>query len=233
MHKLKLFLIPVWIASCAPATQFVVPEYIGKKLKAEKLILCVNRDRIIINNPDDVADDLGSGSDVEVFYGFFDTTVARVVPIFSNFKSAELKPYPEKDRMQTSTFALGSKAGQINVHLPPQDKPLDLGGVTPTFILFIDLMQIRRDAGSPGMMFMGPKGSSTMSGGRAASLIANVNYVLWDNRAGKVMAYGKTEVSTAFFLAMTRGTWKSNAEDIIRSILQKSPFQKEITATGY
>lgn len=219
----RLFLIGLlWLVSCAPATQFISPEYEGKHFKGGTLaIVKPTGDALYIENADDVADDLGKGKATEIYTAFFDSQIVRSVRMYSAFKKVAVDTPKNMAEFERTTFTIGTDK-TMEVALPAEGKPAVFDNMYD-YALIIGRLNIHRFAGQAGMYMPGPNGGS-FSGGKPAALVHNVTYAIWDNKAGKVVCYGQFASEASLIFAMTRNTWEGGISGLAHTILTKSPF---------
>jgi hypothetical protein len=210
----------LFMMQCAGTVLKVMPEYKTMSVDKSKLGIALIRDNIAIDNGDDVNDDLGAGDYITVFADFF---------------SAELMQQARKDGAFGEISVLDeckqSKFGEVQQSLTPQETVILL---KPSheffqpenfpFVLVIDNVKVSRKQTS-GMTMMGANGTSSTTGG-SDKLVVTGTFSLWDNTAGKVVAFGKLNEKAGVFIAMTKNTWLSMVKSVSKDIFIGKPYGK-------
>jgi hypothetical protein len=220
--KRLILIFMLWLVSCAPVTQFVSPEYAGKKLQGGRLaIVKPTSDALYIENADDVVDDLGKGNATEIYSAFLDSQVVQSIRMYGAFKKVRVAEPRNRTEFERTTFTIGTDK-TMEISLPAEGKPAAFDS-TFDFALIIGRLNVSRFAGQAGMYMPGPNGVS-FSGGSPAALVHDVTYAIWDNKAGKVVCYGQFSSQATIIFAMTRNTWENGILGFTQTILSKSPF---------
>jgi hypothetical protein len=117
----------------------------------------------------------------------------------------------------------------IEIPLPPDGVRVEYASTMADLVLFLDELTVSRDPGKIGDIRWvpgppGTPGNYSYSGGSSTALIQEVNFAIWDNKIGKLIAYGKASSRTTVIVAMRRNTWKQGLEALAKSILNQTPY---------
>lgn len=216
-------LAAVLVSSCVPDLRFVTPEYEGKPIpRATLSVARIGAPRLRIANLDDVADDLGGASEA-TFRQFFENEMMAELSRLGTFRTVWFDTMTASTVLKPATLKMNEKTA-LTMDLPNPGEALIMDSAQADFSLIIGFLDVSRFGGSSGTMMMGAGGQMMMSGGESAALEFHTDYVVWDNRKGAVVAYGRLEQRTPFFMAMTTSTWSQAVTNLARAILTKSPF---------
>lgn len=216
-------LATLWL-SCTPNRRVIMPDYAGKSIPKSTLsVLKIGGTRLHVSNVDDIEDDLGTPA-LEALRTFVAYEMAEELKRLGTFSAVWFDTLAQGNALRSTTFKLDDKS-LLTAELPETGQALIMDSASSDFTLLLTYLDISRFAGSSGTMVMGPHGTTTGTTGEAAALLWRCEYVVWDNRKGAVVSYGKLEQKTSFFIAMTAGTWSDAVTTLVRSVLEKSPFR--------
>jgi hypothetical protein len=210
----------LFFSGCTSRNTVLMDDYHGKKIPGGKLTIVKLFQSPIITNADDVVDDLGTGVPEEVYNNFFKD---RLLSIFRNqrcFDTVYYIEHPANLKLEEKTLDI-TKKEKLKIKLPVENYVIENDQIKPDFILFVDNLQIFRNAGSTGMI--GPNGM--MTGGSFGSLNHQLNFAIWDNVKGKVVSYGRIADESTIVFGMTKGHWESVIKGLAGKILACSPFK--------
>ena len=215
-----VLLVTLSLAACAPKG-YVMPGYEQQNFQGQTLVVAPLERSPIIDNPSDVADDLGEGVVEDIYANFFRSMFPDSLEAVSAFATVLVAEYAEVPTLESRSLDL-EKGAQMGIKLPASGTTVTFEGVTPDVVLFVEDLRTERTEGSAPTMVVG----GGMQGGSSPKLRHAVEYAYWDNDKGDVIAYGKLVVDTSFFLVMGRGTWESAIGDLARGTVRGGPLAR-------
>ncbi len=209
----------LWIG-CASSPIVVMSDYQGKRMHAK--VIGVYLEPPIILNPDDVADDLGAGIPDDVYKGYFEKQFPLELKKIGKIESAIVF----QDTVPAITFPRELKIDEkqkIETLLPRDSVLISFNSIDPDLVLFIQKSIIYR--GAPKIEYMPysnfGKDGYTYSGN---DLGHKCQFVLWDNKKGKIISYGLINASSTIIINMTKDNWEASLYQLANMILRDSPY---------
>ncbi|MBI2419584.1 MAG: hypothetical protein HYV28_17110 [Ignavibacteriales bacterium] len=161
---------------------------------------------------------------------FFDSVTVKLFSSDPMFKKVQLLQADSTLKLTNRVLPINEKIS-LAVDLPPEGELIKDVPAAADFFLFLQKIVVGRDERSTGIWtgggFSGGKYSAgTYSGGKSSSLQVNLKYALWDNRFGKVIAYGNLPLEAPFLFVMTKSDWVAIVKGMKAGILKNSPFKQ-------
>ncbi|MCK5077834.1 MAG: hypothetical protein KAR38_15735, partial [Calditrichia bacterium] len=215
--------------SCTSVRHSVImPEYKkSKPVKNASLAVAVDYHNLVIENASSIIDDFGEGVPTEIFEKMFDENITHNFRKFSYFGKIVSADYPDKTGMEPLQLKLNNEM-HIKFDLPKDGMEFQFDSLKADFVLLIkDIYTRERYVHSAG--YSNPTTGAFSGGSTSRYLDINCEYLIWDNSALQVVAYGKGRVSNQVFLQMNPNTWKNAVANLANFILNKTPFARKIT----
>jgi hypothetical protein len=221
-------LLLLFIYGCTATTAVISPEYRGKRIRDVTLAIELREKEPTIDFRDSVALELGMGEAKLAIMNFFKKQLAEDIKDQTGFSSitydSRIKN-PNQNREMLDT-----RDGQIFVDFPVNGTQLSFGNSKPDFVLIIDNLSISATfaagVASPVMTQSGVE----VGGGEnkpSKGILYKSTFVLWDNRAKKLVSYGYDAATTAEYVAaLTRNEWLWVTEVYASKIFLGTPFRK-------
>ena len=223
IRKTLCILFCLVLFGCVKTVIKVMPEYSSMNVKGASLGVIIINERLFVDNPADVNDDLGSGDPVKVFGDFFTGEFLDAARKDSKFANISLIEDYVSGNLKNITVPLNKEETMI-VAVPKSDISAFSGSDSLPYVLIIDKIRMSREQKAPVMM-MGPNGTMTSTGG-SDDLVLSGKFVVWDNKAGQIVSYGKIEEKTGVFIMMTKNTWAQMVKEVSRKIFRGKPYGK-------
>jgi hypothetical protein len=223
MAKKLLWFALCWclFSSCASSGFRVMAGYKRMNIGTGALGILLIKKNMQISDPEDVRQFLGGfGSPEDNYYDFF----AMEFP-------AKMKAHTKFKRVY---FARGADESALRGDSQTYDYQQDASMVVPprrgfisdslSYLLIIDMLSASVDRRQTAQI-AGAETSFTGLGG-ADHLVQTASFVLWDNKAGALAAYGTLKEKIALYDPMTRNTWVETLEKLAASINRGMPYGK-------
>lgn len=216
------------ILGCTATNVVFSPEYRGKRIHDVSLVIELRDKEPVIDYRDSVAPELGKGDAKVLIFDFFKKQLAEDIKEQTGFTSIAFDNRL-KNPIQSQEM-LDTRDGQFFVDLPIKDTRLEFGNSKPDFVLIIDGLSI---AATFAAGFAHPVITSTgveVGGGEnkpSKGIIYKSKFVLWDNRAKKLVSYGYGVATTAENVAtLSLNDWLWVTEVYASKIFLGTPFRK-------
>jgi hypothetical protein len=214
-------IVSLLLTQCA-GTSRVMPEYKNMNVGKSRLGIILLKESMVIDNPDDIADDLGSGETKEVLYDFFTSRFKESAGQDGTFNEVSVINGCDTSGFARSTQYL-SFDDPVQVWIP--SNKTCAGDSTP-FLLILDFFAISRDQKSgTKVVTMGYSGSMGMTTvGAYDNLVIRGTFVLWDTFAKKIVSFGKISEKMDVSMGLTKQTWITAMESISSKIFVDTPY---------
>jgi len=220
MKKIIYLFIVLTLSGCA-TTRVVMSEYLGRKYPGKSMGLIA--DKINVNNPKDVNDDLGEGLPEEVFNDYFQYTFARYTLENSNLSVATFPNKVDKTNFE-ETILMVTEKDSLKIALPPKGSVLQTQPVYFDYILVIDELEVSKNWEMDVRMALAMGSINAISSTSKGFLAFKYNYTIWDNGQKQVLAYGKDVIKREYTFALTKNIWDAVIIDMTKRILKDTPF---------
>jgi hypothetical protein len=211
------------LTQCAATGLKVMPEYKKMNVEKSRLGIILLKESMMIHNPNDIAEYLGSGETKEVFHGFFTSHLKEFAK--KDGKFGEVKVVNNCDTTGfTKSAQFLSANDTVYVRVPSKNACV---GDSAAFLLILDTITISRDQKTgTTVVTTGPNGMMrTNKVGAHDNLILKGTFALWDNLAGKIVSFGKiSEKTDVLSLAMTKQTWIAMVKSVSSKIFVGTPY---------
>ena len=220
----KLLLIALYcflFAGCAGTGFRVMAGYHHMKIGNSALGILLIKKNLQISDPDDIQRVLGGGGSAEdMYYNFFSTEFPAKIKKHSKFNRVYFARGADESVLQgdSQTYDYQQDASIV---IPPRR-----GFVSDSlgYLLIIDMLSIRLDQRQTAQT-AGAETSFTGLGG-ADNLVHSASFVLWDNAAGTIAAYGNLKEKIPLYDPMSKNTWIEMLDNLAASINQGMPYGK-------
>jgi hypothetical protein len=207
------------IAGCASTANRVMPGYGRMNVSSSALGVVLIRKNIQILNPQDVARDLGRGHPEDAYYGFFGAGFPAAIKACSRF--ARVSFVPDGDEM------FGRSDGAVDygtrVALPSRRRCIS---DSLQYLLIIDYLTVGHERKTNMPVGGGSDGNFAGFFSGSESLTHTADFVLWDNRAGTVAAYGSIRERIRIYDPLTKEVWLEMLKKTARSVVDGMPYRK-------
>jgi hypothetical protein len=219
----KKCLIPAFsiflIAGCASTANRIMPGYGRMDVSSSALGVVLIRKSIQILNPQDVARDLGRGHPEDAYYGFFGAGFPAAMKACSQFAGVHF--IPDGDEM------FGRADGAVDygtrVTLPSRRRCIS---DSLQYLLIIDYMTVGHERKTTMPVGGGSDGNFAGFFSGSESLTHTADFVLWDNSAGTVAAYGSISARIRIYDPLTKEVWLEILKKTARSVVHGMPFRR-------
>jgi hypothetical protein len=223
VRSITMLASSLFVASCSnPPTVFVTPEYAEKAFA--DVVLAVAPFGAAVINDGDVTDDLGKGNPERVYLDYMTPRFLGAIRGASSFREVvsatprgpiqfevEARSFPAVPKRYHTVTDRMTRGGSMKVHLPIEGTSVAFNDLQPDFVLFIEDLLVSREM-------------STLQPGEL--LVHSAEFVIWDNRAGAVVSYGRVTSGIKVIGAMTDKTWAQGIASLGRDITAKTPFDR-------
>ena len=208
--------------NCSPSGQlhYIAPEY--KNLQQSTALVMVMpfitkmidpmQREILIDKKNEQKKPL-TDREIELFENYIspllaENTYAKIVQPDNSFKASDLK----------LTYQVIQNESEQKVSLfIPTSKQVVYKGETPDYLLLFEDLYFLKDATEKGLSLgRGTSTSYSMNGG--------IEYLLWDNKKGKVAAYGKLYKKLKLLSVPSKEDYMVLLENFASSIIANSPL---------
>ena len=210
------------ISQCVGTMVKIMPEYKSMNVEKSRLGIILLTDNMAISNPEDIADYLGSGETKQVFYDFFISPISEFAEQDGNFDEVIIVSGGDTSGFATITEQLFYDT-QVCLRVPEQKA---FGGDSLQYLLILDHIDVSREK-NPGKMVVvgGMYGIPTKRIiGEFDNLKIKGTFVLWDNVAGKIAAFGQISEKSDVLTAMTKNSWTDIVQRISTDIFINQPY---------
>ncbi len=210
------------MARCAGTGRKIMPEYEHVNVEKSRLGIVLFKENMAMHNIDDIADVLGGGEPREVLHGFLASRFRELAIKDGKFGAVEIINGCDTSGFTKSTQFLASD-DPVQLRVPSKNA---CTGDSAAFLLFLDRFEVSRDRKTgTTMVSTGPYGTMrTTRVGASDKLILKGTFALWDNLAGKIVAFGKISQKTDVVTAITKQTWIAAVESIASKIFVDTPY---------
>lgn len=212
-----ILFVALFIVGCATGPVVVKKEYRGHKVTGKRLAVVKLFENATILNPDDVADDLGTGVPDEVYNTFFDENFISEIQHYWCCNEALVVGKDRISSLEERKFEINND-DTLKILLPKDNTKIEIDSISADFILFVDEPFFFRKAPSYVETRINPLYSAS------ERLFQTLNFAIWDNNIGRIVSYGVITEESTFFLAMSKGDWESVLSKIAKKIVYFSPF---------
>ena len=222
MRFLIVLVVCLFVLTGCGKMIFITPQYINKKIERKSLVVADME--IFIDNPKDVADDLGEGNPRTIYKDFFEFNFKSEMTQLSTFEEVNFCTITNENEFIEQVFNIGKK-DKIYMNIPSHNQVVKTDSIYGDFILFIQEFKVyRKGANIPNQT--GITGVTWKTNlGSQPDLRTTFNFVLWDNNQKQVVSYGKADCPTKFGFSMKYDTWERSITNIAKEILIDTPFE--------
>ncbi len=201
---------------CA-GTVKIMPEYKKMNIEKSKLGIILIRENLTISNSNDIAKYLGNGETKQIFYDFFTSEFKEFAEQDGGFAEVNVVSGCETSGFTEISKYISSKYLSPDNYVyirDPARKVCLVDGFQ--YLLILDDIDVAREKKSGGTVLLVKMYGKpmVMRPGDSDKLIINGKFVLWDNTAGKIAAFGKIDGKTDVISPMTKNTWINFVENI-------------------
>ena len=210
------------VSQCIGTMVKVAPEYKKMNVENSRLGIILLSDTMAIANPDDIAEHLGSGETKQVFSDFFISQISESAEQDGTFDEVTIVSEVDASGFTRIEKQL-SRDKQVHVRVPGQKA---FRGDSLPYLLILDHIDVSRDK-NPGKtvvvggMYGIPMKTKT---GEFDNLKIKGTFVLWDNFAGKIAAFGQINEKSSVLPAMTQNSWIDIVQSISTGIFINQPY---------
>jgi hypothetical protein len=210
------------LGQCAGTAVKIMPGY--KKMNVEKLKLGIIllRENLAIANPDNIADDFGAGETKQVFCDFFTSELREFAE--QDGKFAEVNVISGCDTSGFTTIPENLSSGNpVSMRVPARRAFIS---DSLAYLLILDYFDVSREKKlGKTVVVMGMYGTpAPRRTGDSDKLILRGTFVLWDNLAGKMAAFGQINEKSDVLFGMTKNTWITIVKNISSNIFTNQPY---------
>ena len=230
MKKINLIVMGIMLLillnSCTTVRHsMIMPEYKNSPvIKNKTLAVYFDYSSLAIGNESSLVDDLGEGVPKDIFKDFFTRSVTTNIQNLSYFSRVEPAQFINTNDMETTQLKVSDKI-YMKFDLPTEENIFQFDSIQPDFVLLIkDIFVGERFETSTNYSPPNSGGVTTSSTKRYLDI--NCEYLIWDNTAMRIVAYGKGRSSNKVFIKMNMKTWENAVKDFSRFLLKKTPFVK-------
>lgn len=211
--------------SCTQVSRVVMKEYAGKRIDGARLTVVPFR-TITIRNKDDVTDDLGIGDPDSVFKAVFEPAFAESMKRRSLFGQVSFDEIADPLDLHHRSLKTNIRDEEIALTFPQNETVLEFEGEKPDYVLFLESLEVNRKSEfKMGQVPMAGGGFMPTTQSRVY-LSLTASYVIWDNKKGRIISYGRPEVKSDILFAMTDNTWTKGIELLAVAMVEETPFEK-------
>jgi hypothetical protein len=206
---------------CAGTANRVMTGYARMKVANSNLGVVLIKKNIQIFNPEDVARDLGNNGPEEAYYNFFATEFPAEMGACSRFRSVCF--VAGADDMLTQREMSKLDDGTVRAALPMQR---DFVSDSLHYLLIIDFLTISHMRKTNTSVSGGSDGNFAGFFSGSECLTHSANFVVWDNKAATIAAYGNIGEKVSVFDTMTKTIWTDMLKNIAHAVCAGMPYRK-------
>ncbi|MFN0159340.1 MAG: hypothetical protein ACKVRP_14865 [Bacteroidota bacterium] len=204
---------------CASRSTFVERDYADSTMSGRSLVIATVMPTLL--NPEDVTTNLGDGIPMDVFLNFFHTEFVKAMHVSSTFKDIFFSSQNSSAPLHWQSTTLDD-GRRLKLMLPPENSRLTFDSIQTDFVLLIGRFTIRRNDPEPAYDV-----GRGVTGGSSGSLSQTVDYAIWDNAKGKMVAYGQVLAETQVSVfQLNRWNWESCVTLLAKRIVEDTPFMR-------
>jgi hypothetical protein len=206
---------------CAGSGFRVMAGYNHLKIGNGALGVLLIKKNMQISDPDDVQQYLGGqGSPEDRYYDFFAAEFPAKMKASSKFKRVYFARGADESALRgdNQTYDYERDASMV---VPPRR---NFVSDTLAYLLLIDMLNTRLDQRQTAQA-AGAETSFAVFGG-ADHLVHSASFVLWDNNAGAIVAYGTLKEKIPLYDPMSKETWIEMLENLAGAINHGMPYGK-------
>jgi hypothetical protein len=218
VHPFCVFTFLIF-AGCASTSNRVMSGYKRMKFEDSTLGVVLIRKNIQVLNAEDVARDLGRGVSEDAYYVFFADAFPAAMKARSKF--AKIYFVRHGDEM------LGNSGNQVDYGARTA-LPSRKGCVSDSlqYLLIVDYLTVAHERKTNMPVGGGSDGSFAGFFSGSESLTHAAEFVLWDNKAGTIAAYGSIRERISIYDPLTREVWDDMVQKMARSVTRGMPYRK-------
>ena len=179
-------------------------------------------DSIRINYKGSVEDEFGKGNSIELITNYLFSHLPVKIKDSSILSKVTLDLCEDKSLLKQRK--LKYKGSKLSVHVPDTGITLPLLKGETDYVLILDSMSITSDVNIMPIMV----GLIPVAGIPFKPLIYKAKFVIWDNKKGGIVAYGKNRVSLSKGVVVTKDIWNKVTQLFASKILRDTPFYRKI-----
>jgi hypothetical protein len=212
----------LFIAGCSPGTVIrLSPGYTSPDAGNATLGVIIVKNRIRVNNAEDVDRCLGGGDPVESFYSFFTSFFPQKLKNACRFKNVVMLHDPNLTAFHPEQVEGSSKDERWDLMIPNGRDALP---DSVKYLLIFSSFTVGGEfnEGSQGVVFL--TGSSIM---KNCSIKSIAIATLWDNTAGRKAAVGRIINEAGSQMMISKNTWFEMLDGIAREFAEKCSVAKQ------
>ena len=218
MKHIISILIVVAVIGCSSSNNLIhiSKEYEDLKVENTDLVIIKLFEKPIIENAEDIKDALGEENIEDSYISYFNSKFPQCFKNFGSFN----KVFYMKDISKTTfkervlNFNL---TDSIRMILPLDGTTISNNNIIADYILFIDSLK----SISLSAHF---NATGTIHTSSLPSLIHSLNFLIWDNRNGQVVSYGKIQEDHEFGMKAYKEYLDTILFNLTETIIKNSPF---------
>jgi hypothetical protein len=217
------------VAQCAGTSVKIMPEYKGMNVEKSKLGIILLRENIVIADSTDVAEHLGSGETNQVFHDFFTSQLNEFAQDDGKFADVAIVSGCDASGFTRTTENLPSDTS-LSLRIP--GSKAFVSDSLP-YLLILDYITVSREKKQgTTVVVMGMNGIPIRKKtGAYDRLVLKGTFLLWDNLAGKLAAFGKLKQTSEVLTVMTKTTWIDLVKNISLAIFANVPYGKMVNSS--
>jgi hypothetical protein len=218
MKHIISILIIVAVIGCSSSDNLIhiSKDYEDLKVDDTDLVIVKLFDKPIIKNAEDINDALGEGNAEDLYLSYFNSQFPQCVKNFGSFNKVfymkDISKVTFKERILE--FNLNESIGMM---LPIDGTTISNNNIIADYILFVDSLKSITSSGQVNVI-------GTIATSSFPSIIQNLNFLIWDNRSGQVVSYGKIQEDHEFGGKVYKEYLDTILSSITKNIIKCSPF---------
>jgi hypothetical protein len=173
---------------------------------------------ITIDNESSVKDDLGEGDPRMVFSNLIKETLPAEIEHNTRFNKALFLDEQARVKLEKKHLRINDRE-TVDLMLPPEGQTFQSDATMTDFVLFLQNFKTYEE-------YHSSYNPSTRTTSTSRELKCSFEFLIWDNKIGKVVSYGRGVSSDTVNLKMNENTWRKAVAGISWLIADHTPFQR-------
>ena len=173
---------------------------------------------ITIDNESSLRDDLGEGDPATVFSRLIKETLPAEIEHNTRFNKALFLDEEALVKLEKKQLRI-SDQNVVHLMLPREGQTVQSDEKMTDFVLFLQNFKTYEE-------YHSFYNTSTRTTSTSRELKCSFEFLIWDNKKGKIVSYGKGVSSDTVNLKMNENTWRKAVAGISWLIADHTPFQR-------